>query len=344
MIYVYIIDDSAVVRSVLKQVLEMNSDIKVIGSSPDPVFALEKLGKGERWPDVIVLDIEMPRMDGISFLKKIMHTHPTPVLICSSLAEESSETAWVALREGAVGIITKPKIGLKDFLEDSSVYLGEAVRSASISKLKHQIPAKVSAPKTNGLDFTKISTTDKIVAIGTSTGGTIALEEILTSLPANSPGIVIVQHMPEKFTEAFANRLDKICKIQVKEAKDGDRVQEGVALIAPGNKHMEVTGSGAQFIVRINDGPLVNRHRPSVDVLFHSVAKYAGRNAKAFLLTGMGADGAAGLLEIRKAGGRTIAQDEASSVVFGMPKEAIERGAAEKILSLHEVPSEILSQ
>ncbi|TGM86379.1 protein-glutamate methylesterase/protein-glutamine glutaminase [Leptospira licerasiae] len=341
MIYVYIIDDSAVVRSVLKQVLEMNSDIKVIGSSPDPVFALEKLGKSERWPDVIVLDIEMPRMDGISFLKKIMHTHPTPVLICSSLAEESSETAWIALKEGAVGIVTKPKIGLKDFLEDSAVYLGECVRSASISKLKHQISTPSS--KTNGLDFTKIATTDRIVAIGTSTGGTIALEEILTSLPANSPGIVIVQHMPEKFTEAFANRLDRMCKITVKEAKDGDRIQEGIALIAPGNKHMEVVGSGAQFIVKITDGPLVNRHRPSVDVLFHSVAKHVGRNAKAFLLTGMGADGAAGLLEIRKAGGRTIAQDEASSVVFGMPREAIERGAAEKILSLGDVPSEILA-
>ncbi|EIE01821.1 protein-glutamate methylesterase/protein-glutamine glutaminase [Leptospira licerasiae] len=341
MIYVYIIDDSAVVRSVLKQVLEMNSDIKVIGSSPDPVFALEKLGKSERWPDVIVLDIEMPRMDGISFLKKIMHTHPTPVLICSSLAEESSETAWIALKEGAVGIVTKPKIGLKDFLEDSAVYLGECVRSASISKLKHQISTPSS--KTNGLDFTKIATTDRIVAIGTSTGGTIALEEILTSLPANSPGIVIVQHMPEKFTEAFANRLDRMCKITVKEAKDGDRIQEGIALIAPGNKHMEVVGSGAQFIVKITDGPLVNRHRPSVDVLFHSVAKHVGRNAKAFLLTGMGADGAAGLLEIRKAGGRTIAQDEASSVVFGMPREAIERGAAEKILSLADVPSEILA-
>ncbi|EMK01990.1 MULTISPECIES: chemotaxis response regulator protein-glutamate methylesterase [unclassified Leptospira] len=341
MIYVYIIDDSAVVRSVLKQVLEMNSDIKVIGSSPDPVFALEKLGKSERWPDVIVLDIEMPRMDGISFLKKIMHTHPTPVLICSSLAEEASETAWIALKEGAVGIVTKPKIGLKDFLEDSAIYLGECVRSASISKLKHQI---FSPPaRTDGLDFTKIATTDKIVAIGTSTGGTIALEEILTSLPANSPGIVIVQHMPEKFTEAFANRLDKMCKITVKEARDRDRVQEGVALIAPGNKHMEVIGSGAQFIVRISDGPLVNRHRPSVDVLFHSVAKNVGRNAKAFLLTGMGADGAAGLLEIRKAGGRTIAQDETSSVVFGMPKEAIERGAAEKILSLNDIPAEILT-
>ncbi|TGK39058.1 protein-glutamate methylesterase/protein-glutamine glutaminase [Leptospira andrefontaineae] len=341
MIYVYIIDDSAVVRSVLKQVLEMNTDIKVIGSSPDPVFALEKLGKSERWPDVIVLDIEMPRMDGISFLKKIMHTHPTPVLICSSLAEESSETAWVALKEGAVGIVTKPKIGLKDFLEDSAIYLGECIRSASISKLKHQILAP--SPKTNGLDFTKIATTDRIVAIGTSTGGTIALEDILTSLPANSPGIVIVQHMPEKFTEAFANRLDKICKITVREAKDGDRIQEGIALIAPGNKHMEVVGSGAQFIVRITDGPLVNRHRPSVDVLFHSVAKHVGRNAKAFLLTGMGADGAAGLLEIRQAGGRTIAQDEASSVVFGMPREAIERGAAEKILSLEDVPAEILA-
>ncbi|TGJ99155.1 chemotaxis response regulator protein-glutamate methylesterase [Leptospira semungkisensis] len=343
MIYVFIIDDSAVVRTVLTQVLEKNNDIKVIGSSPDPVFALEKLEKSGDWPDVFVLDIEMPRMDGISFLKKIMHERPTPVLICSSLAEKESETTWIALKEGAVGIVTKPKIGLKDFLEDSVVYLGEAVRSASVSKVRAHSKVGSIPLKTKALDFSKIKTTDRIIAIGTSTGGTIALEEILTSLPADCPGIVIVQHMPERFTEAFANRLDKICKIQVREAKDGDRVQEGTALIAPGNKHMEVIGNGAQFVVRVTEGPLVNRHRPSVDVLFHSVAKNVGRNAKAFLLTGMGADGAAGLLEIRKTGGRTIAQDEASSVVFGMPKEAIERGAAEKILSLDEIPAEILA-
>ncbi|EKO51636.1 protein-glutamate methylesterase [Leptospira kirschneri str. 200801925] len=344
MIQVFIIDDSAVVRQVLTQILNKDPEIEIIGFASDPIFAFEKLSS--IWPDVFILDIEMPRMDGISFLKKIMSEKPTPVIICSSLAEKESETAVLAMKLGAVDVIEKPKIGLKNFLEESEILFIDSVRAASNARIKiHSFQNDDSKffenHKQSKADFSKINTTDKLIAIGTSTGGTQALEFILTQLNVHCPGIVIVQHMPEKFTETFANRLNQICKIQIKEAKDGDRIQLGSAYIAPGNKHMEIFLSGAQFHIRVLDGPLVNRHRPSVDTLFHSVAKIAGKNAKGIIMTGMGNDGANGLLKMKQSGAHTIAQDETSCVVFGMPKEAILKGAVDTILPLSKIVGEV---
>ncbi|MDI7234849.1 protein-glutamate methylesterase/protein-glutamine glutaminase [Leptospira santarosai] len=340
MIRVFIIDDSAVVRQVLAQILNKDPEIEIIGFASDPIFASERLSSV--WPDVFILDVEMPRMDGISFLKKIMSERPTPVILCSTLAEKESETAVLAMKLGAIDIIEKPKIGLKNFLEESEVLFTDSVKAASAARIKfHQDGESTENHRQTKADFSKISTTDKLIAIGTSTGGTQALEYILTQLDVRCPGIVIVQHMPEKFTETFANRLNQICEIQVKEAKDGDRIQLGSAYIAPGNKHMEIYLSGAQFHVRVLDGPLINRHRPSVDVLFNSVAKIAGKNAKGIIMTGMGNDGANGLLKMRQTGAFTIAQDETSCVVFGMPKEAILKGAVETILPLSEIVREV---
>ncbi|EMN12527.1 protein-glutamate methylesterase/protein-glutamine glutaminase [Leptospira borgpetersenii] len=345
MIRVFIIDDSAVVRQVLAQILNQDPEIEIIGFASDPIFASEKLSSV--WPDVFILDVEMPRMDGISFLKKIMSERPTPVNICSSLAEKESETAVLAMKLGAIDIIEKPKVGLKNFLEESEVLFTDSVRAASASGARIKLHSFQNDSKLfenhkqTKADFSKISTTDKLIAIGTSTGGTQALEYILTQLNVHCPGIVIVQHMPEKFTETFANRLNQICEIQIKEAKDGDRIQLGSAYIAPGNKHMEIYLSGAQFHVRVLDGPLINRHRPSVDVLFNSVAKVAGKNAKGIIMTGMGNDGANGLLKMKQTGAFTIAQDETSCVVFGMPKEAILKGAVDTILPLSKIVSEV---
>ncbi|ABJ78944.1 chemotaxis response regulator protein-glutamate methylesterase [Leptospira borgpetersenii serovar Hardjo-bovis] len=345
MIRVFIIDDSAVVRQVLAQILNQDPEIEIIGFASDPIFASEKLSSV--WPDVFILDVEMPRMDGISFLKKIMSERPTPVIICSSLAEKESKTAILAMKLGAIDIIEKPKVGLKNFLEESEVLFTDSVRAASASGARIKLHSFQNDSKLfenhkqTKADFSKISTTDKLIAIGTSTGGTQALEYILTQLNVHCPGIVIVQHMPEKFTETFANRLNQICEIQIKEAKDGDRIQLGSAYIAPGNKHMEIYLSGAQFHVRVLDGPLINRHRPSVDVLFNSVAKVAGKNAKGIIMTGMGNDGANGLLKMKQTGAFTIAQDETSCVVFGMPKEAILKGAVDTILPLSKIVSEV---
>ncbi|AVV49762.1 protein-glutamate methylesterase/protein-glutamine glutaminase [Leptospira santarosai] len=340
MIRVFIIDDSAVVRQVLAQILNKDPEIEIIGFASDPIFASERLSSV--WPDVFILDVEMPRMDGISFLKKIMSERPTPVILCSTLAEKESETAVLAMKLGAIDIIEKPKIGLKNFLEESEVLFTDSVKAASAARIKfHQDGESTENHRQTKADFSKISTTDKLIAIGTSTGGTQALEYILTQLDVRCPGIVIVQHMPEKFTETFANRLNQICEIQVKEAKDGDRIQLGSAYIAPGNKHMEIYLSGAQFHVRVLEGPLINRHRPSVDVLFNSVAKVAGKNAKGIIMTGMGNDGANGLLKMRQTGAFTIAQDETSCVVFGMPKEAILKGAVDTILPLSKIVREV---
>jgi two-component system chemotaxis response regulator CheB len=350
-IRVLIVDDSAVVRQVLTAKLSADPAIEVIGVASDPVFALDKMNKD--WPDVLVLDVEMPRMDGITFLKKIMAEHPTPVVICSTLTEKGAETTLQALSAGAVSIVTKPKIGLKHFLEDSSDNLVATVKAAARANLRqpsvNSCPLPV-APKLTadvvlsaGAGHAMAQTTDAVVAIGTSTGGTQALEAVLTKLPRVSPGIVIVQHMPEKFTEAFANRLNNICQIEVREAKSGDRVVPGLALIAPGGKHMLLKRSGAQYHVDVVDGPLVNRHRPSVDVLFRSAAKCAGANALGVIMTGMGDDGARGLKEMREAGARTIAQDEATCVVYGMPKEAVKLDAAERIMPLGDIPHAILA-
>jgi len=346
---VLIVDDSAVVRQVLTATLGEDPGIEVIGAASDPVFAMERMRV--QWPDVIVLDVEMPRMDGITFLKKLMAEHPTPVVICSTLTEKGAATTMQALAAGAVSIVAKPKLGLKQFLQDSSDDLISAVKAAARAKVRRLIPAGNMPPVPPKLSADAIlpasvhamaETTDHVVAIGTSTGGTQALEAVLTALPRMCPGLVIVQHMPEKFTEAFANRLNGLCKLEVREARGGDRVMPGRALIAPGGRHMLLKRSGAQYHVDIVDGPPVSRHRPSVDVLFRSVAKCAGRNALGIIMTGMGDDGARGLKELHDTGARTLAQDEESCVVYGMPKEAVKLGAVDRVLPLGEIHTEIL--
>jgi two-component system chemotaxis response regulator CheB len=305
------------------------------------------------WPDVILLDVEMPRMDGITFLRKLMQERPTPVVICSTLTAAGAATTVEALSAGAVSVVEKPKIGLKQFLTESAEELTNVIRNAArVNASRLASRAKVPTPVAkNSADVmlaaptatrAMTQTTEHVVAIGTSTGGTQALQDVLTALPAVCPAIVIVQHMPPNFTGAFAARLNKICEIDVREARDGDRVVSGAALIAPGGKHMMLKRSGAQYHVEIKDGPAVNRHCPSVDVLFRSVAKCAGRNALGVIMTGMGDDGARGLKEMREAGASTVAQDEASCVVFGMPKEAIKLDAAQRIVSLDTIPNVIL--
>lgn len=348
-IRVLIVDDSAVVRQVLTAVLSQATGIEVIGTSPDPIFAMERMNAN--WPDVVVLDVEMPRMDGITFLKKIMSVRPTPVVICSTLTEKGAETTMHALAAGAVGFVTKPRAGLKSFLEQDAGDLVAAVRTAAAADMRRlkaithgaqmlQANPRVDSPRSapEGLPNAMAATTDRIVAIGTSTGGTQALEVVLTRLSRVCPGIVIVQHMPEKFTGAFASRLNGLSDIEVCEAKTGDRVIPGRALIAPGGRHMTVRRSGAQYHVEVADGPPVNRHRPSVDVLFRSVAKCAGRNAFGIIMTGMGDDGARGLAEMKGAGASTAAQDEKTCVVYGMPKEAVRMGGVD-----HEVPLESIA-
>ena len=344
-INVLVVDDSAVVRQVLTGVLSKDRSINVLAAVADPIFAMQRMRM--HWPDVIVLDMEMPRMDGITFLKKIMAERPTPVVICSTLTTRGAETTMQALAAGAFTIVTKPKIGIKDFLLDSSSDLIEAVKAAARANAKNLLPTPPlpSAIALSEAENTALSeTTDRVVAIGTSTGGTQALEQVLSGLPRVCPGIVVVQHMPEKFTAAFAARLDQICQIEVKEAKEGDRVISGRALIAPGGRHMLLKRSGAQYHVEVRDGPLVNRHRPSVDALFRTVAKCAGKNALGIIMTGMGDDGARGLLEMHQEGARTVAQDEASCVVFGMPKEAIKLGGVDKVVSLSLIAREIYAR
>ena len=347
-IKVFIVDDSALVRQVLTACLQSHPNIEVIGQAADPLFALEKMRK--QWPDVLVLDVEMPRMDGITFLRKIMAERPTPSIICSTLTEAGAAITLDALAAGAVGVFTKAKLGLKDSLQQISGDLIKQIEIAARSQ-PHPMPraAPVAAPmaeKTTPIAEPAgkpvLTTTDRVVALGTSTGGTQALEVVLRQLPAGCPGIVIVQHMPEKFTAAFAQRLDSICAIDVREAKHMDRVRPGLALVAPGGKHMQLKRSGAQYFVEVLDGPPVNRHKPSVDVLFRSVAKHAGHNALGIIMTGMGDDGARGLLTMREAGARTVAQDEASCVVFGMPKEAIRLEAAQSTEALGNLPKLII--
>ena len=348
-IKVLVVDDSAVVRQVVTELLGEDPDIEVIAACADPILAIARMKV--QWPDVIVLDVEMPRMDGITFLKKVMAERPTPVVICSTLALSGAKTSIEALAAGAVAIITKPTLGLKQFLVNASDDMVTAVKAAAKANVKKYQP--VAAREKNTADVimpaadkhtAMIQTTERVVALGTSTGGTQALEVVLTSLPRVTPGIVIVQHMPEKFTAEFANRLNSLCKIEVKEAQNNDRVIPGRALIAPGGKHMLLRRTGAQYYVEVMDGPLVNRHRPSVDVLFRSVAKCAGANSLGVIMTGMGDDGAAGLMEMRTAGARTVAQDEESCVVFGMPKEAIKRGGVEKTVTLTAISREIMQQ
>ncbi|MGZ4959229.1 MAG: protein-glutamate methylesterase/protein-glutamine glutaminase [Methylomonas sp.] len=308
-----IVDDSAVVRQVLTQMLTKSDAIEVIGAVSDPIFAMAKMNQD--WPDVVVLDVEMPRMDGITFLKKIMSVRPTPVIICSTLTEKGAETTLLALSAGAVGIVTKPKAGLKSFLEDDSADIVHAVKAAAMTDMRRMKAMTMATARSSIVpklqtetpfgSHAMASTTDRLVAIGTSTGGTQALEVVLTKLSRICPGIVIVQHMPEKFTAAFSARLNGLCEIEVKEAACGDRVIPGRALIAPGGKHLSIKRSGAQYIADVQDGPLVNRHRPSVDVLFRSVAKCAGKNSLGIIMTGMGDDGARGLKELFNEGAQT---------------------------------------
>jgi two-component system, chemotaxis family, protein-glutamate methylesterase/glutaminase len=342
-IKVLIVDDSALVRKVMKDILDTDKDIEVIGQARDPIYAMEHIKKNR--PDVITLDVEMPRMDGVTFLKKIMAEDPIPVVICSSLAEQGAETTLDAIRSGAVEIITKPQVGVKGFLQEAVDEVIHAVKAAAKSRVRKRVTGTLKVQKKNSADVvlsksTKAmtQTTEKIIAIGASTGGTQALRKVLEKMPSTSPGVVIVQHMPEKFTTAFAQHLDEISPMDVHEAKKGDRVIPGRVLLAPGGKHMLFKRSGAQYLVDIIDGPLVSRHRPSVDVLFRSVARYAGANAVGCLMTGMGDDGAQGLLEMKQAGAVTYAQDEKTSVVFGMPKEAWKRGAAKELIALEDIP------
>lgn len=353
-IKVMVVDDSAVVRQAAREILNKHPEIDIIGAAADPIFALETMKRN--WPDVIVLDIEMPRMDGITFLRKIMAEHPTPVVICSTLTEKGAQTTMEAMAAGAISIITKPKMGLKQFLTDSSSDMVAAIKAAAQVNIRRlnaprSVAGAVPSPKltadailaAKAASSTAMSqTTDRVIAIGTSTGGTQALESVLTRLPAVCAGIVIVQHMPEKFTAMFAQRLDSLCKIEVREAKNGDRVIPGRALIAPGGRHMMLKRSGAQYQVEVTDGPLVNRHKPSVDVLFRSTAQVAGKNALGIIMTGMGDDGARGLKEMHDVGAPTIAEDESTCVVFGMPKEAIKMGAVDRVVPLHRIPDEII--
>ncbi|HUI81773.1 MAG TPA: chemotaxis response regulator protein-glutamate methylesterase [Bryobacteraceae bacterium] len=345
-IRVLIVDDSAVVRQTLTQVLSSDPQIEVIATASDPFVAAERIR--DQVPDVITLDIEMPRMDGLTFLRKIMTQHPIPVVICSSLAEEGAKSTLKAIEYGAVDIIAKPRLGSKQFLEESRIILCNAVKAAAAARLRPPAPSLTVEPKLTADAIlsrsTKamLETTERVVVIGASTGGTEALRALLEVLPPDAPGIVIVQHMPEVFTRAFAERLDGLCQISVKEAEPNDTVLRGRALIAPGNHHTLLKRSGARYFVDIKDGPLVSRHRPSVDVLFRSAARYAGANAVAVILTGMGDDGASGMREMKDAGAVTIAQDEATSVVFGMPNEAIKRGAVDIVLPLVGIASSIL--
>ena len=343
-IRVLVVDDSAVVRQVMHAVLAQEEDIEVRVAS-DPLIAMNKMRQTR--PDVLLLDVEMPRMDGLTFLRNIMADDPIPTLICSSVATQGTDAALRALDLGAVGIVTKPKIGVHGFLHESAVMLIDMVRSAAQARVRSRglAPAnQKSPPKTPRCEaFSRGPTAGRIVAIGASTGGTEALSEILSAMPPDAPAMVIVQHMPEYFTAAFANRLNATCRITVKEAADGDLLVPGTALVAPGNRHMSVHRTSGHCIVQIKDGPLVSRHRPSVDVLFRSVAEAVGPNALGVILTGMGNDGAYGLLAMRHAGAGTIAQDESTSVVFGMPKQAIAVQATDNVVPLHEIAALILA-
>jgi two-component system chemotaxis response regulator CheB len=343
-IKVLIVDDSAVVRQVLTDVLESDPEIIVIATAPDPFVAAERIAR--EVPDVITLDVEMPRMDGITFLEKLMAQHPIPVVMCSSLTDAGCVTAMRALELGAVAVLAKPQLGVKDFLKEAQITICDTVKAAArarpraVPKVEKKLTADAVIAKSSGRAM--VQTTDKVVVIGASTGGTEAVRCVLQELPVDAPGIVVVQHMPEKFTRTFAESLNQTCRITVREAKDQDSVTRGLALIAPGNYHTLLKRSGARYYVEVREGPLVSRHRPSVDVLFRSASRYAGANAVGVILTGMGDDGARGMQEMKEAGAQTIAQDEASCVVFGMPAEAIRFGGVDHVVSLDNIAQKIV--
>jgi two-component system chemotaxis response regulator CheB len=341
------VDDSALMRQVLASLLAKDPDIEVIGSAPDPFIAREKIKALN--PDVLTLDVEMPKMDGLTFLEKLMRGRPMPVVMVSSLTEAGCQTTLRALELGAVDFITKPKIDLREGMEEIAQDLISKIKAAAVAKVRGLAPGPsngVSAPVSRPLVLATsamIKTTDTIIAIGSSTGGTEAVKDVLVALPPNTPPILITQHMPERFTKTWADRMNTLCRISVKEAVDGDSVLPGHALVAPGSYHMTLVRNGARYTVRINQDPPVNRHRPSVDVMFDSVAQYAGANTIGVILTGMGGDGAKGMLTMKQAGAYTIAQDEASCVVFGMPKEAIRLGGVDKVLPLSDIPAAIVA-
>lgn len=338
-----VVDDSATVRQAMKDVLESDARIEVMGVASDPYIAVERIK--HEVPDVITLDVEMPRMDGLTFLDRLMAQHPIPVVICSTLTPKGSDVALAALEKGAVDIITKPKLGAKEFIEESRALICDAVYAAAHStrkprpapqiKVRPKLTADAILEKPSSLAM--LQTTEKVIVVGASTGGTEALREFLEAMPLDAPGIVIVQHMPEVFTARFAERLDRSCRITVKEAQSNDSVIRGQALIAPGNKHILLKRSGARYYVELREGPLVSRHRPSVDVLFRSAARYGGRNVVGVIMTGMGDDGARGMLEMKQAGAFNIAQDAASCVVYGMPAEAVKLGGVDRSLPLQQI-------
>lgn len=337
-IRVLVVDDSAVVRKVFSEELSYEKDIQVVATAPDPYVARDKIVALK--PDVVTLDIEMPRMDGLTFLRKLMKYFPLPVIIVSSLTKEGGSLALEAMEIGAVDVISKP--GEAYSVGDMSAQLAEKIRAAAWVDMAQRARLAATMASTPQAKLSLSKTTNKIIAIGASTGGTEALKDVLVQLPPNTPGIMIVQHMPAKFTTSFAERLNSLCQVRVKEAEDGDSVVPGTALLAPGNFHMVMRRSGARYYVNVKSGPMVCYQRPAVDVLFNSVAAYGGANAVGVILTGMGKDGAQGMLKMKEAGARTIAQDEASCVVFGMPKEAIETGGVDKVVSLKNIPAEIL--
>ncbi len=341
---VLVVDDSALVRQVTRSILAdqgLEADV-----AADPLIALDKIGKAR--PDVIVLDLEMPRMDGLTFLRKLMREDPIPVVVCSALTGPGTDAALRALEEGAVEIVAKPRLGVKGFLQDSAALLVDAVRGAARARVRPRptgsrlVPPRLTADAVLPVRPARAGTSERVVAVGASTGGTEALRRLLDALPPDSPGLVIVQHMPGAFTAAFARRLGQTCRLEVREAENGDRVREGLALVAPGDRHLLLERAGASYGVTLADGPPVSRHRPSVDVLFRSAAQAAGPSAVGVLLTGMGDDGADGLLEMRDAGAHTVVQDESTCVVFGMPGAAIARGAAAEVLPLPLIPAAIL--
>ena len=353
-----VVDDSAVVRQVISGLLSADAGIKVLGAHADPVFALRAMEK--EWPDVIVLDVEMPRMDGITFLRQIMSTRPTPVVICSTLTTKGAPTTLEALKAGAFEIVEKPSSGVREHLQAQGQQLVSTVKAAAGANVRALARRSVAtaapspssaasaadAPASSHVLPTRamVETTDRIVAIGTSTGGTQALEVLLSKLPVTAPGMVVVQHMPEHFTLSFAQRLNEVCEIRVKQAEDGERVLPGQALIAPGGRHLQIRRQGAYYHAVVKDGPPVSRHKPSVNVLFQSVAQHAGRNAVGIIMTGMGDDGARGMLEMKEAGATNFAQDEDSCVVFGMPKEAIKLGGVDEVLSLDHLHEAIMGR
>ena len=345
-IKVFVVDDSAIVRQTLLHLLQGDADVQSVGSAPNPLIAAPLIRKAQ--PDVLLLDIEMPGMDGLTFLRQIMQESPIPTVICSTLTTQGSRMVLEALAAGAVAVVGKPRLGLKQYLEASRRELIQTLKAAARSRPRARPPviairAAAEVPTLQQATARPHALAmNKPVVLGSSTGGTQAIESILMRLPADSPGIAIVQHMPEKFTEMYAQRLDGLCAMAVREARDGDRLERGVVLIAPGGKHMQLRKAGGQYFAVVADGPPVNRHKPSVDVLFRSAAECAGKDAMAIMLTGMGDDGARGMVQMHDRGARTVAQDEQTCVVFGMPKEAIRLGAVDDVLPLGEIAAAIL--